>query len=517
MAKTTFDPKLHGYQFRNGSPLPPELNAAAAAGAFFTFGLTTSIAAEIGLGVSALGVCGGMSWSALDFYYYSKERAPGYDNQSFPAGVLVKGTRLQAGASYLYDYVWRRQGDSVKANLGGFLLAVTRPPDTSTQYARVKALLDIGQPVPLAMPARSNVLWEGHHVVAFHYQEAGGQREVVIYDCNHPDWPMLLRIHADDDVEEFFAVVDPATGKWTGLPPASGPTERWKGFWIADGYEPQAPPLDLDDVVLVSDIKAAPASSTAPFTVGFTIANVGEFSTLVYSIGVLVDGRLADNQTPVTGGRLAVSQTFAGELAVGPLAAGTHDIEPVYFTNKDDPPRPLGAKRKVSVAVGFTASSWLEVGSMSPGPAVTTVYGDLLSGPTLFNPLVPRVYEVKEYRIAMTIRVVDDLYGGGTFTPPVKALTSKLENGTLVGAKTALATRSATLEATYAPIAGANSTLLVLRVRDDAGVELEKVVRVPCAEKVTIPHIDLNRPVPDLRHDPFGRPPIFPPPLRIGF
>ncbi|MEQ1502313.1 MAG: hypothetical protein ABMB14_08775 [Myxococcota bacterium] len=512
MIKTTFDPKLHGYQFRNGSPLPPELMAAAAAGVFFTFGLEASIAAEVGLGISALGVCGGMSWSALDFYHYTRERAPGYDNDSFPAKVLVTGTRLQAGGSYLYDYVWRRQKDSVSANLGGFLLAASRAPDTTGQYNRVKALLNLGQPVPLALPARSNLVWEGHHVVAFDYQEVGGKREVIIYDCNYPDCPMLLRIHADDEVEELFASLDATSGHWVEV--SSRPLPRWKGYWIADGYLPQAPPLDLDDVVLVSDIAAAPASSTAPFKIGFTIANVGEFSTLVHSIGVLVDGQPTSNRTLVPGGRLVVSQTFAGELKVGPLGAGTHDIQPVYFTREGDPPRTLGTRRKVAVSLGFTAASWLEVGSLNPGPSVAVSWGALLSGPSLLNPLAPRVYEVKEYRIAMKVRVVDDLYGGGTFSPPVVALSASLDKGTLLNVKTTFDTHSATLEATYAPVPGAASTLLSLMVEDSNGAVLETVLSVPTSEKVTIPHIDLNRPVPDLRHDPFGRPALLPLPPR---
>lgn len=501
MAKTSFDPFLHGYRFQNGSPMPAQVSAAAAAGAFFTFGVAPAIAASIGFNVVAVGVCGGMSWSALDFFHYAKERVPGYDNQSFPQMVLVRGIRMQAGSSCLYDYVWKRQVDSAKANGGGFLLAVTQAPRTSENYMRAKALLDVGQPVPIALPARSNLIWEGHHVVAFDYQEIGGRRELIVYDCNDPTSPQMLRINTEDDVDAFATTLSETTGQWVEGAPAGTP--KWKGFWIADGYQPETPPTDLDDIILIGDVTAPPASnSQAPFNVSFSVANVGEFETLLHSVGIRIGGTVLPGRVEVLGGRLSVGQSFKAEIEVQ-LLAGTHEIEPVYFTGLNHPPRSLGTKRRISVAVAFPAGSWLNLGALGPGPAASMVLGDLLSGPTLLQPTLPRIYEVEEYKLGVKVWVEDDL-GGGVFKEPIKSVTAKLDNGTLRAVKITSGAREATIEAVFDPIPGEGTTLLRVWVRDDADQVFDKVMSVSCAEQVTIRHIDLNHVVPDLGNDPFG-------------
>jgi hypothetical protein len=501
MPKTTFDPLLHGYQFQNGSPLPAAYAASAAASAFLTFGIAAATAAAIGPNVAPLGVCGGMSWTALDYYYYGKERVPSYDNRSFPQGVLVRGVRLQPNASNLYDYIWRRQVESAMANGGGFLLAASRSPNTAVQYARLQALLDAGQPVPLALPARSNLVWEGHHVVAFHYQEVGGLREVLVYDCNYPRTTCLLRIHADDQVEEFAATAK--NGRWTSQ---GASLNHWKGFWIADGYRPEPPPADLDDIAIAGDIDVPVAlDSQHDFKVRFLVCNVGEFETRIHAVGLRLHGSVtpAASRVLVPGGRLAVGQRFDVEITVPRQNAGSHEIEPVYFTGPQDPPRSFGVQRRIAVGRAFTAGSWLLVGALNPGPLAGRVLGALLSGPSLLEPTKPRTYEVKSYKLGVKVVVEDDL-GGGTFAEPMTKLSAILDGGSLVSPKVTLGPRAATLEATYAPIPGQGATLLRLTATDSAGNTFEKAVAVPCADRVTVPHVDLNHVVPDLRHDPFG-------------
>jgi len=505
MPKTSFDPRLHGYHFQNGAPMPPEM----AIGAGIAGGLLLGIGAGAGLvfgagiaaGGSAVGVCGGMSWSALDFFHHVKERVPGYDNQSFPNSVLVKGFRPVPGSQTLYDYIWRRQTDSMHANIGGFLLALTQPPNSGANFTRLKSLLDAGQPVPLALPGPTSWVGDGHHVVAYDYWEVGGNRDILIYD---PNWPppfqdRLLRVVANDRVEGYAAT-------WNGTHwVASGTAELWRGFWLADGYQPQIPPSDLDDVILVGEIVApSSADSVTPFKVVFTIANVGEFETLVDSVGLRAAGGLIGG-VPVTGGRLPASHSFGAEFTIN-LPAGAHEIEPVYFPRKNSPARTLGNRRRVFVSQGLPKGSWLEYGTMGPGPAVSRVTGRMISGPTLINPHAVPTFEVVEYRIAVQVWVQDDL-GGATFGNSITALTGALDHGALRGVKTALHGRRATFEATYLPVTGQDSTVLRITATDAYGAAISVARSVPCASQVKIVPPELNR-IPDFRDVPFGRPPF---------
>ena len=475
MARTTFDPKIHGYQFAN--------IAASAWG--------------------NVGVCGGMSWSAVDYFFHPSAAMPSYDNASFPNGVLVGGWKPTANDATLADYIWRRQMDSVNANGGGFLLALTQPPKSTANYTRLKQLLDAGVPTPIALPSTGSNVFEGHHVVAIDYQEGGGNKDILIYDPNRPDETALLRIVADDKLTEHTTTF--ANGTWT----AGAAFDTWKGFWIADGFEPQTPPGGLEDIILTSIAAPSVADSATAFDVTFVIANVGEFETPVYSVGLRIDGNVLAAQIPLPGGRLPLSHTFAPAAFNVQLGAGVYTLAPIYYTHKNGPHRSLGVTRKVVVAQGFPKGSSLQLGGLEGKQRVSPELGKLISGPTLFKPYVPFVYEVKEYKVGLKLWIEDD-YGGGTFVDPMTTVTATLDNGQALRGETVkiVGPREATYEARYDPTAAKDSTVLRVTVIDKAGAAYDAALAVPCSKEETVPPLDLGHGIPDFGRDPFGHGPF---------
>lgn len=466
MAKTAFDPKVHGYQFQN--------IAASAWG--------------------NVGVCGGMSWSAVDFFFHPSQTIPGYDNASFPNGVLVKGWQSSPTDSLLADYIWKRQMDSVNANGGGFLLALTQPPKSNQNFAKLKQFLDAGIPTPIALPSMGANVFEGHHVVAIDYDEAGGNKDIKVYDPNCPNETCVLRIVRDDKLVETDA-----GGTQIG---------EWKGFWIADGFVPEVTPAGLEDIVLTAISAPSVADSVTSFDVTFSIANVGEFETLVHSVGLKIDGGVLNQKIQIPGGRLPLSHTYAAGPFTMTLPAGPHTLEPIYYTTKNSGHRSLETSRKVIVTQGWPKDSWIQLGGLEGKQRVSSVLGKLLSGPTIFKPYVPFEYEVKEYKVGLKVWV-EDAYGGGSFADPMASVTATLDAGTLRSISVKIVgPETATYEAAYDPVPGQESTVLRVVATDHAGNKYERALAVPCSTREVVPRIDLNHTIPDLHHDPFGRPPF---------
>ncbi|MDB4928296.1 MAG: hypothetical protein JWM10_780 [Myxococcaceae bacterium] len=500
MPDTRFDPKVNGYLFQNGSVLPPGLAALATIATGGIFGVGATVATGLATGLAGVGVCGGMSWSALDFFHYQAERVPTYQNKNFPGGLLAKGFRPSPGSSTLYDYVWRRQMDSVNANLGGFLLALSQVPKTSENFEAYKKWIDRGQPAPLALPTKGAWVGDGHQVVGIGYQESGGVRDLIIYDNNYPRWVCMLRIERDDTLREYLA--RRVGGGWE---PADATDDVWKGFWIADGYTPGAPPWDLDDLALVGDIVCPMVvDDGAEFSVLFDVANVGEFGVDLGELGVRIRPEGLNVAWRVgasmkVGQPLDVGRTHKTEIKLS-LPAGTYEIEPVFSTFDGDPMRALGARRRVSSVAGYPKSSALRVRPARGASVVSTVYGATKSAPTVIDPQRPYVREVKEYLIDAKLVVEDDYYGGGTFTGTIESAKVALDGGALRKLVLTFSGRTGTITAAYDPIAGQKETGFEVVVRDSANAAYRAHLTLPCADESRVSFV-LH---PDLTIDPFG-------------
>jgi hypothetical protein len=237
MAKTDFAPKLNGFHFGN-------------------YFVNNILQIPVYGQITSLGRCGGMSFSALDFYF-AHQMVPRSTNQDFAAtgSVPPDGTPLA-------DYIYRRQIDSfltpsaakfvtwsVTPDGPSFLLRGVDSWTKQDEYPKLRMAIDAGKPVPLGLVVATDLsgLPHNHQVVAYGYDlDATGKPSIVyIYDNNHPDQEVTLTARTDS----------PGWAESTG--------EQWRGFFIQD-YTPQSPPAAL---ITAPVLETAVEKSLLPATV----------------------------------------------------------------------------------------------------------------------------------------------------------------------------------------------------------------------------------------------------------
>jgi hypothetical protein len=186
------------------------------------------------LSITTGGLCGGMSYTALD-YYFAHVAVPRQDFR--PAN----GTPLQ---SYLYN----RQVESIKSNLDkwtelGFNPGGARDSEffnwglqasNGGRLQELRSFLDNGTPVPLGLQGEGKT--GTHQVVAIGYDmgrykgdlgEFETDLKIFIYDPNHPNQTMTL-------------VPDPANHIYHYQSGGSG--ETWRTYFVDKNYHAQRPP-----------------------------------------------------------------------------------------------------------------------------------------------------------------------------------------------------------------------------------------------------------------------------------
>jgi hypothetical protein len=190
------------------------------------------------LDVRTGGLCGGMSWSALDYFY----RGVATPNQDWrPAN----GTTLQ---KYLYD----RQVGSIMANLDkwaevGFNPGGVRNTEffnwglqagTGGRITELRALIDAGKPAVLGLHAADGNTGN-HQVVAVGYDlgrykgDLGAYKsdfKIFLYDPNYPGKLVTLVPELDKQsytiLEETDAAVKP----------------HWRTYFVDRNYQAKVPP-----------------------------------------------------------------------------------------------------------------------------------------------------------------------------------------------------------------------------------------------------------------------------------
>lgn len=476
---TALDPFVHGYKFTNRA---------------------VSVVGDVG-------VCGGMSWSMLDFFYHPEMVLPGYQSSSFPnaTGALVPGWRSVPDDPVLCDYIWSRQDDSRNANWARFMGALTAPPNIAAELKRLKAGIDAGMPVPIGLPGTTPWVWDGHHVVACGYQDTPAGTELLIYDPNCEDRMMLLRVLRDDLAEEYACTY--SAGNWS----ASGSVyTTWKGFFVADGYTPRTPPAGLQDLVVTGALQApAAVETTGTCVVSFTVTNLGEFDTALHSLVLRLRSSAGVNDTLATpvsvGGVLPLHHSVTATFSFSPPNADWYDLEALFQRDAQDKPRPFQprATRKILFTQGFPEDSWVEMGSLPPGPIASPVLGKQISGPSLGSPYKPRVFEVVEWQLRASAWVQDD-YGGGSFVGSIAKADWSLDGGALQNRAPTVKPRQAELIATYKPIAGQDQTLLRVVLTDARGEKFEDHFPVKCGAEVELRTPEIRVPFEIPRGVPFG-------------
>jgi len=167
MPHTTFDPKLHGFHFRN---------------AFDNVTLFGKVKSQ--------GLCGGMAYASLD-YFLAGIPVPTHVESDFGAA-----RKAPPEGSRLYKYIYRRIVDSFVNHWEQWMnVALNRWFDpvkfTKRHLPDLLGRLDLGQPVPLGLVKTTKLLdiKSNHQVLAIGYELTadGNSLTIDVYDNNWPD------------------------------------------------------------------------------------------------------------------------------------------------------------------------------------------------------------------------------------------------------------------------------------------------------------------------------------------
>jgi hypothetical protein len=176
-APPRFLPSRHGFAFANSWPPAPAISVRRPAG-------------RLGIGNAALGLCGGMVFAALDYWYAGQlpradQPAPGTPLYRFVVRRLIQSWHIPAGVAGYYRGMLSSDASLARRTV-------------SRQWPRIRALLDDGQPAPLALvtvaSASPLLLGRNHQVLAYGYVLDGAEVTLTVYDPNSgPDDGVAIR------------------------------------------------------------------------------------------------------------------------------------------------------------------------------------------------------------------------------------------------------------------------------------------------------------------------------------
>lgn len=219
---TSFDPAKHGFNFVND--------------------FKNDFVSE--LSITTGGLCGGMSYTALD-YYFARVPVPRQDFRP-------------ANHTPLQSYLFNREVESIKSNLDKWTEIGFNPNgarnseffnwglqgNNGGRIQELRSFIDRGTPVPLGLQGDGNT--GNHQVVAIGYDMGRYKGDlgafetdfkIFIYDPNYPNQTMIL-------------VPDPANHLYRYQSGASG--ETWRTYFVDKNYHAQRP-LAISNPVYPND------------------------------------------------------------------------------------------------------------------------------------------------------------------------------------------------------------------------------------------------------------------------
>ena len=211
-ATTRFTPQAHGFRFINRFE--------------FSFDLELPLVNSVDLGEVVYGLCGGMCFSALDYFYAGKP--------------IPQGPSIPEAGSSLHLRLVDRQVDSLSLPAGLLKVLEWMILDdrevgrrTATQtYPLMRRRLDRGDPAVLCLIRQKGVSDPGknHQVVAraYRYDPRTKKVDISLYDPNHPSAEPRLTI----DLRNPRG----------GISPAQSTGETLRGFFLMN-YRFEAPPV----------------------------------------------------------------------------------------------------------------------------------------------------------------------------------------------------------------------------------------------------------------------------------
>lgn len=216
MPRTNFSPFIHGFKFAN------------------TF--ENDLANIPGFGqVKTYGRCGGMSYTALDYYFANLgvPAATDLPKDGIPLADYIFQRQLQSflAPSAIHFIIWTLYADEPNWFAKG-LSQLTR----QDEFPKLRSQLDLGHPQVLGLISARDINHIGgnHQVVAYGYDvdNTTGKMSVYIYDVNSPDQETVLSMMPGG----------------IGVQ-ASNRGDDWRGFFV-HGYGPMWPQYLLDGTLV---------------------------------------------------------------------------------------------------------------------------------------------------------------------------------------------------------------------------------------------------------------------------
>jgi hypothetical protein len=283
--------------------------------------------------VTLLGLCGGMTFAALD-YFFAGVPIPTHRAADYPTGN-PPGT--PPPSSRLYKFIFHRHLNSVglqidpagipllglpimvrvglgdSSNTTKFLMFGNATPATiktalPSEIAKVIAGVDANSPLPIGLVATGGVGAAGHshQVVGVGYDDTtAGSISIFVYDCRYPGQLCTLTVTA-------------ATPSCVLACPGR-PLETWHAFFV-DQYTPASPTYRDLVLALGLDLVSVAIPELRQFAASFTVSSEGDAAAHPGNLSLLVD--------PDTG--VVTTSTPAPDLAPGALAlhGGTIQFPP---------------------------------------------------------------------------------------------------------------------------------------------------------------------------------------------
>jgi len=202
-----FLPSRHGFAFDNAWPAQPAVVVSTPFG-------------KVPFGSANAGLCGGMTFAALDYWHAGKpppaDRPPlGTPLYSFIVRRLLESWRLPGGVARYYDWMGMSDSDGGGLHLFGRPVLPRRGIGSRTrsgEWPHVRSSLDRGAPVTLGVitvaSRRPRDLIHNHQVLAYGYRLSGDQVTLRVYDPNRA---------GRDDIAIVFTTGQ-TTGRTTGKP-----------------------------------------------------------------------------------------------------------------------------------------------------------------------------------------------------------------------------------------------------------------------------------------------------------
>jgi hypothetical protein len=201
-AAEVFLPSRHAFGFSNAWPSQPAVTAETPFG-------------RLNLGNARGGLCGGMVFAALDYWYAglippADQPSAGDPLYQHVVKRLIESWRVPAGVAQYYQWMNLPDGDRAFTVLGRRVVAERGLAwrTITVQLPQVRDDLDRGIPSPLGVVTVASAnpadLRFNHQVLAYGYEVAGDTVTVRVYDPNRgKDDNTFVRFDASDPTKRI--------------------------------------------------------------------------------------------------------------------------------------------------------------------------------------------------------------------------------------------------------------------------------------------------------------------------